>query len=66
MCGEWPHYVWTIWRERNSRCFEDHEKTHDELKNVFVKTLFNWVGMFNVSLFSTLPQFVDFCSSLHL
>ena len=32
-------------------------------KNMFVKTLLHWVGAFNVSQFSTMPQFVGFCSS---
>jgi hypothetical protein len=54
--------MWTIWRERNARCFENHEKTY-ELKNMFVKTLLNWAGAFNVSQLSIMPQFVGFCSS---
>jgi hypothetical protein len=58
--------TWTIWRERNARCFEDQEKTLDELKKLFIKTLFHWVGAFNVSQFSTMPQFVAFCSSFRL
>jgi hypothetical protein len=58
--------MWTIWRERNAQCFEDHEKTPDELKNMFIKTLLNWVGAFNVSQFSIMPQFVDFYSSFRL
>jgi hypothetical protein len=41
--------MWTVWREQNARCFEDHEKTHDKLKNMLVKTLLNWLGAFNVS-----------------
>jgi hypothetical protein len=27
--------MWTIWRERNERCFEDHEKSKEELKNIW-------------------------------
>jgi hypothetical protein len=34
--------MWTIWRGRNNRCFEDHEKSKDEIKNILVKSLFNW------------------------
>ena len=51
-----------IWRERNAQCFEDREKMPDELKNMLVKTLLSWVGTFNISQLSTLPQFVNFCS----
>jgi hypothetical protein len=28
---------------------EDHEKLKDKLKNILVKSLFNWTGAFNIS-----------------
>jgi hypothetical protein len=31
--------MWSIWRERNSRCFEDREIVVEELKNILVKML---------------------------
>jgi hypothetical protein len=34
--------MWTIWKERNARCFEDRKKSKDELKNILFKSLFNW------------------------
>jgi hypothetical protein len=58
--------MWTIWRERNAQCSEDQEKTLDVLKKLFIQTLFHWAGTFNVSQFSTMPQFLAFCSSFSL
>ena len=29
--------MWTIWRERNARCFEDKEMTMAELSNGFLQ-----------------------------
>jgi hypothetical protein len=58
--------MWTIWREQNARCFEDHEKSKDELKNILVKSLFNQTWSFNISSFSNLSLFVEFCSSFRL
>ena len=38
-----PAYlVWLIWRERNTRIFEDVEKSADSLKSLLVGTLFGW------------------------
>ena len=53
--------MWTIWRERNARCFEDHKKSQDKLKNILVKSLFNWTWAFNN--FSTLSHFFFFLIS---
>jgi hypothetical protein len=47
--------MWTIWRERKARCFEDHEKSKDELLNLLVKSLFFWTGAFNISFLSSFP-----------
>jgi hypothetical protein len=58
--------MWTIWRERNARCFEDLEKSKDEFKIILVKSLFNWTGAFYISSFSNFSDFVEFCSSFHL
>jgi hypothetical protein len=58
--------MWTIWREQNARCFEDREKSKDELKNILVKSLFNWIGAFNISSISNFSLFVELCSSFRL
>ena len=34
--------MWLIWRERNTRTFEDVEKSIDLLKSLLVGTLFGW------------------------
>ena len=34
--------MWLIWREQNTRTFEDIEKSTDSLKYLLVGTLFGW------------------------
>ena len=34
--------MWLIWRERNTRTFEDVEKSAEFLKSLLVGTLFGW------------------------
>jgi hypothetical protein len=38
--------MWIIWRERNGRCFEDQERSLEELKKLFIQTLFHWTNAF--------------------
>ncbi|XP_042945525.1 RNA polymerase sigma factor sigF, chloroplastic isoform X2 [Carya illinoinensis] len=33
---------WCIWRERNERIFKDHERSSEEFRSFFWKTLFLW------------------------
>ena len=58
--------MWTIWRERNARCFEDTELTMAELSNRFLKLLFLWVGVLNIPQVSNMQQFIEVCSSFSL
>jgi hypothetical protein len=39
-----PCLMWCIWRERNNRRFEDHERTLVESKALLFKTLFLWAA----------------------
>jgi hypothetical protein len=55
--------MWSIWRERNTRCFEDCEKSVEELKKILVKLLYIWTKAYNISHVSKFSKFVDFCSS---
>jgi hypothetical protein len=55
--------MWTIWKERNARCFEDKELTMAELSNRFLKLLFLWAGVLNIPQVSNMQQFVEVCSS---
>jgi hypothetical protein len=58
--------MWTIWKERNARCFEDMELTMAELSNRFLKLLFLWAGVLNIPQVSNMQQFVQVCSSFYL
>jgi hypothetical protein len=54
--------MWIVWIERNARCFENHEKSKNELLNFLVNSLFVWTGAFNLSSLSSFLQFVEFYS----
>ena len=56
-----PHcLMWCLWRERNSRCFENIERSIPELKLFFFRTLLDWlVALQNQSF----PSFIDFLDS---
>ena len=56
-----PHcLMWCLWKERNSRCFEDNERSILDLKLLFFRTLLDWlVAMQNQSF----PSFIDFLDS---
>jgi len=41
--------MWCIWRERNSRSFEDCERTTIELKAIIFKSLYVWMSAYNNS-----------------
>jgi hypothetical protein len=59
-----PLYVmWCIWREQNTRSFEDCKISVVELKNVMFKSLYTWIAAYNSLLFSSFSNFLDFCSS---
>ena len=41
-----PHcLMWCLWRERNMRIFEGCEQHVDELKLLFLRTLFEWMAL---------------------
>jgi hypothetical protein len=58
--------MWTIWRERNFRCFEDKELTMAEISTRFLTVLYQWAGVLNIPQVSSMSQFVDFCSYFSL
>ena len=54
--------MWCLWKERNSRCFEDNERSILDLKLLFFRTLLDWlVAMQNQSF----PSFIDFLDSYY-
>jgi len=63
-----PHYVlWSIWRERNARLFEDVETVMVVLRKCVLNTLFLWLVSslchLGVFYFCRLSKFIT-CSSL--
>ena len=53
--------MWCLWRERNMRIFEGSEHHVDELKLLFLRTLFEWMASTRLFCFSTLLEFIDSC-----
>jgi hypothetical protein len=62
-----PCLLWCLWREKNDRCFEDREKTSEELKSLFFNTLYLMIATyiahlvicFHDFLFSVCPYYLD-------
>ena len=38
--------MWTLWKERNERAFNDIEQSDQPLKHFFLYTFVNWVRVF--------------------
>ena len=58
-----PHcLMWCIWKERNSRCFEDNEHSMPDLKLLFFRTLLDWFSMWRNHPFSSILDLLDFCN----
>ena len=53
--------MWCIWKERNSRCFEDIEHAMPGLKLLFIRTLLDWFSVWRNHPFSIL-DLLDFCN----
>jgi hypothetical protein len=58
--------MWIIWRKWNARCFEDQERSTEELKKLLIQTLFHWSNACSVPKMSTMTQFLSLCSSFCL
>ena len=58
-----PHcLMWCIWKERNSRCFEDNEHSMLDLKLLFFRTLLDWFSVWRNLPFSSILDLLDFCN----
>ena len=58
-----PHcLMWCLWRERNSRCFEDNEKSISDLKLFFFRTLVDWLSPLQNQSFSSFLDLCNFCT----
>ena len=58
-----PHcLMWCLWKERNSRCFEDNERSITNLKLIFFRTLLDWLSALWNQSFSSFLDFLDSCN----
>jgi hypothetical protein len=55
--------MWTIWKERNQRTFEDVSKADNQILEGFIQTLFDWSKTWGFSSSTSIPEFI---SSLYL
>ena len=56
--------MWCLWRERNSRFFEDNKRIMSDLKLFLFRTLMDWLSaLSNHSFFSVLDllDLYNFC-----
>ena len=49
--------MWTVWRERNSRTFEDVSSSPDQLLGNFVTSLFDWSRIWGFTTANTVTEF---------
>ena len=57
-----PHcLMWCLWREINSRCFEDNERSISDLKLIFFWTLLYWLSALRNQSFSSFLDLCNFC-----
>jgi hypothetical protein len=40
------YLLWCLWREKNDRCYEDGERSLEELKSFFLNTLYLWTAAY--------------------
>ena len=50
--------MWLIWRERNSRMFEDIERPVDLVKSLLVGTLFEWSRIWGFTYCTSMSDFL--------
>ena len=54
--------LWILWRERNSRIFENLERSVSQLQELFSNTLYDWAKAWGYSRSVSVTSFLD---SLH-
>jgi hypothetical protein len=54
-----PCLLWTVWRERNCRIFEDTEKSPSQLLDCFASLLFEWSRAWGFTTSTTIVQFIS-------
>jgi hypothetical protein len=54
-----PHcLMWTVWRERNSRVFENEDHSKSKLSELFFGLLFDWARIWSLTSEVSLANFV--------
>ena len=55
--------LWTIWKERNRRAFDDVERNDQEIKSIFLYTFVNWARVYLEEHTFSLIDFVDWLAT---
>ena len=51
--------MWTIWKERNQRTFEDVSKLDSQILEGFILTLFDWSRAWGFTTHTSIPDFIS-------
>ncbi|RVW24487.1 putative ribonuclease H protein [Vitis vinifera] len=55
--------MWTIWKERNRRVFDDIERNDQDIKSIFLYTFVNWIRVYIEDHTLSLIDFVDWLAT---
>ncbi|RVW89084.1 LINE-1 retrotransposable element ORF2 protein [Vitis vinifera] len=55
--------MWTIWKERNRRAFDDIERNDQDIKSIFLYTFVNWVRVYIEEHTLSLIDFIDWLAT---
>ena len=54
-----PSYLmWSVWRERNARTFENTCRSADQLQEIFVNSLYDWSRVWGLTTANTVAEFI--------
>jgi hypothetical protein len=56
--------MWTVWKEHNSRTFEDVSSTDIQLRDCLASNLFEWSKVSGYSTSSSINAFISALSSI--
>ena len=57
------YLMWTIWKERNRRAFDDIERNDQDIKSIFLYTFVNWARVYIKEHTFSLIDFVDWLAT---
>ena len=55
--------IWTIWKERNRRVFDDIERNDQDIKSIFLYTFVNWARVYIEEHTLSLIDFVNWLAT---